>query len=450
MAMDEFPAVAWASANWASSILKEGQAFLGFTVLSELAQRSEYRRMSETIARDMTRKWIKLQAKGEGDKSERIKKLEDAMSRYDLKGIFQKVAEQDGYFGRGHIYVDLGTGNDPTELATPIGNGRNDASRNKVAKGSLRGFKAIEAMWVYPQDYNTSDPLSPNWYKPGSWIVNGKRVHASRLLTIVGREVPDILKPAYSFGGLSMSQIARPYVDNWLQVRQAVANIVTKFSTNVLKTNLAEKMTLTGVDQSLFTRIDFFNEFRTNDGLLLLDTAEEFENVAAPLSGLDAIQAQVQQHMAAVSGIPIVILLGIQPAGLNASSQGEIDTYHKWIHSWQERLFRPDLEKALDFIQLSEFGDVDPDITFKFEQLGELTEKEVAEVENIRAQTDVLYEENGILDVTEIRKRIANDEESPYQGLDVDDVPLPPPGESDDLDEVPEPDLTQREKVEAA
>ena len=40
-----------------------------------------------------------------------------------------------------------------------------------------------------------------DWYKPSSWFVQGTEVHSTRLMTFIGREVPDLLKPAYSFGG---------------------------------------------------------------------------------------------------------------------------------------------------------------------------------------------------------------------------------------------------------
>ena len=39
-------------------------------------------------------------------------------------------------------------------------------------------------------------------------------VHASRLMTTIPFPVSDLLKPAYSFGGLSLIQMGKPYVDN--------------------------------------------------------------------------------------------------------------------------------------------------------------------------------------------------------------------------------------------
>jgi hypothetical protein len=52
----------------------------------------------------------------------------------------------------------------------------------------------------------------------------GTEVHASRMPAFVGHPVPDMLKPAYSFGGLSLSQMAKPYVDIWLQTRESVGD----------------------------------------------------------------------------------------------------------------------------------------------------------------------------------------------------------------------------------
>ena len=45
-----------------NTVYSEGQAFLGYPYLSELAQRPEYRRPAEILAKEMTRKWIRFTA----------------------------------------------------------------------------------------------------------------------------------------------------------------------------------------------------------------------------------------------------------------------------------------------------------------------------------------------------------------------------------------------------
>lgn len=360
----------------------------------------------------------------------KIKQIERAIEKLNVKAAFRKIAEQDGFFGRAHLYLDFGkeVSRDVAELLTPIGDGSNELSREKCSPDRpLVGLKTIEAVWCYPTTYNASDPLSDDWYKPSTWSVMSKRIHSTRLLRFVGREVADLLKPTYSFGGVALTQMMKPYVDNWLRTRQSVADIVSAFSIFVLKTNLIEQLNAQGGQSDLFDRLDLFNMIRDNRGLMAIDKdREEFENVAAPLGTLDALQAQTQEHMSAISGIPIVELLGIQPAGLNASSEGELKVFREWIHAFQDRLFRDHLTTVIGFVQLSLFGAVDPELTFEFVPLEELNAKELAEVENIRAQTDSVLVEGGIIEAAEARQRLADDEDSPYHGIDPDAVPEPP------------------------
>ena len=426
MAMDDNISsfTGWAGSS-IGSIIAEGEVFLGYPYLAELSQRAEYRTISETIATEMTRKWIKLRSKGDDDKAAKIAKIEEAFEKFNVRDIFRRIATQDGFFGRAHLYFDLGTTDDPEELKTPIGNGWDGISKSKVKKGSLQRLTTVEAVWCYPTSYDTADPLKPNWYKPSTWFVMGKEVHVSRLPVFIQREVSDILKPAYSFGGLSMTQLAKPYVNNWLRARQDVSDVLHRFSVSGILTNLTESLNADG-DQ-LFKRLAIFDRCRDNNGVMALDKdTEEFFNVAVPLGGLDALQAQAQEHMCSVTRIPVVKLLGIQPSGLNASSEGELTTFSDMISAAQEAYFRTPLNTVLGFVMLSELGDVDEDITFEFQPLEEMNEKELAEIEKIEAETDTLLLDGGVLSPIEVRQRIAAEVDSPYQNIDVDDIPEHP------------------------
>jgi uncharacterized protein len=53
----------WAAAEIAS-LVQEGEAFLGYAVLSEMALRPEYRQICTTISEEMVRKWIDFGSKG--------------------------------------------------------------------------------------------------------------------------------------------------------------------------------------------------------------------------------------------------------------------------------------------------------------------------------------------------------------------------------------------------
>lgn len=401
----------------------EGQTFLGYPYLAQLAQRAEYRIISETIAKEMVRKWIKIKVASDADdKSDKIKAIEGEFKRLKVRQTFRKAAEHDGLYGRGHVVIDYGT-DEPAELRSSIGDGWNNTSKNKTAGKPIKCLRVIEPIWTFPAKFGASDPLKDDWYTPEAWYVMGKEIHATRMLTMIGREVADILKPAYAFGGLPMSQMAKPYIDNWLNTRQSVASLLRNFSTSVLKTNMQDVLS-GGSDASIITRAQLFAANRDNQGVMLLDKdSEDFANVSAPLSGLHELQAQSQEHIASVSRLPLVKLTGISPSGLNASGETELQVFGDEIRAHQELMFADHIRSILGFVQLGLFGEVDEDITFEFEPLEEMNEKEKAEIRKIEADTDAVNILNGAISGAEARARIANDPSTPYPGLEVEDQP---------------------------
>lgn len=418
-------------------------SFPGYPYLAAMAQKPEYRKMVGTIAEEMTRKWIKLRTVGDDDKSERVKAITDALERFHVREKFREAAEHDGYFGGGQIYIDVlspknvSAWTDDNELKQKL-----FISDKKIPKGSLKGLQVIEPVWTYPGVYNAQNPLSPDFYKPTEWFVMGKTVHASRMIDFVSRQVPDLLKASYNFRGLSLVQMAEPYVNNWLRTRDSVSDMIHSFSIPVIGTNMSTVLQGGGAD-SVLARLDLFNRCRDNRGAFAKDndttSPETVEFVNAPLSGLDTLQAQSQEHMAAVSGIPLVKLLGITPNGLNASSDGEIRVFYDYIHSLQQAMFKEPLKRVMDVIQLSEFGDIDPEIYFEFEPLYEMSAKERADIRLVDAQTDAVYvTQVQALSSNEVREKIADDPDSPYHSLDL----------SDDL-EIEESDFDEDEESES-
>lgn len=409
--------------GWAmQDAVSEGLVFPGYPYLSELAQRAEYRRPAEVLAQNMTRKWIKIQATGDGaeEKADKVRQIEAELVRINARETFKRALEMDGYFGRSQVYIDCGDADD-AELQAPL-----SESANKIMQGALKRLQVIEPIWTYPDAYNTTNPLRDDFYRPGTWFIMGKRVHASRLLTIVSRPVPDMLKPAYVFGGLSLSQLAKPYVDNWLRTRQSVSDLLHAFSVFVLKTDMSASLAGDPGDE-LIKRLDLFNRLRDNRGVLAVDKeTEDFANISAPLGSLDHLQAQSQEHMSAVTGIPLVVLLGITPSGLNASSDGELQAFDQWIEAQQESHLRPPLTKVLNVVQLSLFGEIDPEIGFKFNPLRILSETELSTLRKTNADTAGVLIDKGVIDADEERERLAKEEDSLYSGLDLTRVIKPP------------------------
>lgn len=401
------------------------QPFPGYPYLAQLATRPEYRAFADAMAGELTREWISFDGANGGDDgpksdanqdNERIEELTKAIDRLGLKNVFKLAAQHDCFFGRAQIAITL-KNQDP---ALPL-----VLSPNTVPKGSLERFSCVEPMWSTPNEYNALDPTAPDFYKPRSWFVLGKKYHASRLLTIISRPLPDMLKPAYNFSGMSLSQLADRYVDNWLRTRQSISDLVNNFSITALKTNMQNVLTGSCDGSDIAARADLFTLYRSNKGLMLLDNeGEELVQLNTPLSGLSDLQGQALEQLCVVSRMPAMILTGISPSGLNASSDGEIRVFYDWISSQQESVWKEALDTCIKVIQLDLWGEIDPTITWKYNPLWQVTAKEQSEIRLNNANADATYVDRGILSPEEVRERLSADQDSDYAGIDVSEVPF--------------------------
>jgi len=173
--------------------------------------------------------------------------------------------------------------------------------------------------------------------------------------------------------------------------------------------------------------------------LMLLDKdREELVQVNTPLSGLHELQAQSQEHMCSCSRMPAIVLTGISPSGLNASSDGEIRVFYDWIAAQQTAYWRAPVETILDLVQLSLFGEIFRDITFDFVPLYQMTPAEESDIRAKDGVTDVGYINAGVVDPSEVREKLAKDPTSGFDGLDLSLI-IVPPSEPDDMGgELPE------------
>lgn len=432
------PAVACDSAQEMNGWLTQqssfcGLGFPGYSYLSELSQKAEYYEPAKTIAQEMTREWCELT----GGTEEKLAAMNDCMEDMNLRAYMEDLARIDSLFGRSQLAINIKGQETDKRLKLPL---IVDAEgRGGVTKGSLLGFKPVEPIWSTPNAYNSINPRLDTFYNPEWWYVVGKQTHQSRLLTFNSHPMPDILKPTYNFSGMSQSQLIEPYVIRWLKTVDSVNRMISMYSTSGIMTNM--QATLEGEDEGeggtvdVMKRMALFAAMRDNRGFLMLDkNSEEFFQYNTPLTTLDKLQAQAQEHMAFPTHIPLVKLTGTSPAGLNASSDGEIKVFYDYVKSIQQSFFNRHLTTVLRIIQLHLFGKVDPTIKHIWVPLDSPTDKEESEMRKADGDRDAAYVTNGIVSQDEVRERLRTDKRSGYSALK-GNAPPPPAEQDADLQE---------------
>ncbi|WP_291365338.1 DUF1073 domain-containing protein [Acetobacter sp. UBA5411] len=430
----------------AAGYFADGLAFLGYPQLAQMAQRAEFRKPCQVIARECTREWIEFGSAKQGNDekendaaAEKIKQIEAEFIRLDVRRIVQRHIYHGLTYGLGHIWIGIkGAAIDSSAQAQPLVIGPNGMS-----KGSLERLENVEPIWTTPNKYNADNPLRADYYRASSWWVLGVEVHRSRLLTTVPFPVSQMLAPAFNFGGQSLTQMLQAYVHNYLGTRNSTANIVRNFSKIVLKTDMTgnmqadmpgQPMPYGDVDmQSVQGRAAFMQDTADGQSAIVVDKErEDAAIIATPLGGLDALQAQSMKAMASIPGIPLVKLFGIQPTGLNASSEGEIRVFYDEISSFQEENVRPVIQTIFEAVQINLWGKIDPDLSFEFIQLWQMDEKQLAEIEKLKADQDAVLVQAGIVSPEEARERQATDPQSNYRNVNLTGIaPEPPDPEVD-------------------
>lgn len=420
LATDDFgPPAAWGGFT-GNGALGPGLSFLGFPYLAELAQITEYRTPAESLSTEMTRTWFKLKNTGKNKLEDKMAEITKRLEELKVRDLFREAALKTEQFGRAHIYVSIKGQDDDRGRQLPL---------TQIKQGSLIGFSCIEPYWLTPYSWNSTHPERPDFYRPMSWYVLGRKTHQSRLLTFIFREVPDLLKPAYDFSGISVTQLMMPYVNRWLRSAKNVNDLINIFSIVSLSTNLAAMVQLKEDDpRSLISRMKAFTYTRDNKGVMLTDKAtEELKTNNVPLSSLDKLQAQAQEHMATPARMPLIKFFGVVPTGLNATSEGEFQAWYDYVKSMQRIGFDAHVKRVLELVQMDMYGPegVDPDISFEWLSLYEPSPKEKGEMRKADADRDGVYLDKSVVSADEVRQKLKTDPESGYADLE-GDAPEPP------------------------
>src|SRR5690606_4997558 len=105
-------------------------------------------------------------------------------------------------------------------------------------------------------------------------------------------------------------------------------------------------------------------------------------------------------------GIPVTLLLGRAPAGLQATGASDIRLFYDSMKAGQERLIRPRLNRVVQLLfraKAGPTGGVEPDNwALEFRPLWQKTDREIAEERFLVAQADQVYATIGALRPEEI------------------------------------------------
>ncbi len=192
--------------------------------------------------------------------------------------------------------------------------------------------------------------------KSGFYDFFGLKIHKSRVLTMVGKRAPWLLR--YQLAGWGFSELERMVeaFNGWLRVNNAIYELLLEAKIDVYK--MKGYRTSAGNafgQQNAKTRIQMANETKSFGSALILDSEDEYQQKQVSFAGLAEMLREQRLNVCQAIRMGMTKFWGISASGF---SSGEEDTenYNSTVESEVRYPFLGDARKVIDLVTESLFG----------------------------------------------------------------------------------------------
>ena len=349
-----------------------------------------------TIPNDIVRKWYEIRAGVQPDQADQMVKLE-------RKTQIRKKVLLGMYWGRlygGAVGVILIKGQN--DMSEPL-------DLNTIMPGSFLGLQILDR-WggVYPESELVVDPEDPDFELPAYYIIRDEetgytaaRVHHSRIIRFVGRELPWMEQVAEQYWGESEIEAIYNEVMKRDNVSGNIAALTFRANINYMETE--------GLDQLLGTantemQRRFYNlmaaqsAMESNFGTRIINKGDAIHNTQYTFTGLSDVYDRIMMDVAGAARTPVTKLFGRSPAGLNATGEADMQNYYDYIDGLRETELRGIIERLLPAMALSAWGVIPDDMEIDFPTMWAPDAKEIAEIAERKTNAILAVYQNDLID----------------------------------------------------
>ena len=349
-----------------------------------------------TIPNDMIRKWYEI-------KSGVPPKYIDQMTKLERRTQLRKKLLLGMYWGRlygGAVGVILIKGQN--DLSQPL-------DLDMVLPGSFLGLQILDR-WsgVYPEGELVTDPSDLDFGLPAYYTIRDDttgymvaRVHHSRIIRFIGRELPWLEQVTEVYWGESELEAIYNEIVRRDNVAANIAALTFRANVNYMETD--------GLDQLLGTantemQRRFWNVLaaqsvmESNFGTRVINKGDAIHNTQYTFTGLPEVYDRVMMDVSGAARTPVTKLFGRSPAGLNATGEADMQNYYDYIDGLRENDLRPIIERLLPIMALSAWGVIPDDLDIKFPPMQTADAKEQSEITERNTASILSVYQNDLMD----------------------------------------------------
>jgi len=341
-----------------------------------------------TIPEDVTKKWFRVTSNISPELLEKINKQQ--------RQIKLRKAISDGMkWGRlyggalGLILID----GQQDMLSEPL-------DYNSIMPDSFKGLFIVDR-WsgVYPDMELISDINDPEFGLPKYYEIRDEkgsftqRVHYSRVVRFVGRELPFWEKIVELYWGQSELEAIYDEIVKRDNVSFNIASLTFRANLDVMEMDNLDQMFAVGgtqVQRKFWDRMQAQSIVQSNLGLMLINKGDAVHKNQYTFTGLAEVYENIMLDVAGAARMPVTKLFGRSPAGMNSTGESDLQNYYDYLEEVRESKFRPIIEKLLPIMALSAWGEIPDDLDFVFDSMWSPTEEQKAGI--IRQKVAALIE----------------------------------------------------------
>ena len=335
-----------------------------------------------------------------------ITKIETAFKRTMTKDKFLNLIKWSRLYG-GSVLIPLIEGQEDLEESLEY---------DEIPIDGYKGCFVVDR-WsgVSPSTEVVDDISSPEFGEPKYYIVTDNttkktiRIHYTRVIRMVGRELPYWERMAEMYWGASELEHIFTELRKRDDTSANIAFLIFLANIRVYKmADLGQAITL-GDQRALenvYNTMRNQNRLMTNTGSLIMDKDDDFQMQQYTFAGINDIYESFMLDISGAAEIPVTKLFGRSPAGFNSTGEGDLQNYYDMIQEKQENVIRYPLEKLLKIITMSELGKIPDDWELVFNPIRRPSEDEKAQLaQNLSAPIFTAFE-NGIIDKATVLKEL--------------------------------------------
>lgn len=352
------------------------------------------RKVIDCIPEDMCKNWIKINSQLSPNDLDRFTRLQ--RTTRVQRDILQGLKWGRLYGGAGAVIIIDGH---EDILDTPL-------DYDMIMPGSFKGM-IITDRWcgLTPGEEIIEDLSSPDFGLPKfyDWnIETGEciRVHHSRVLRFIGRELPNWEKYSEQQWGASEIEVIFDELKKRDNTSWNIAQLVFLANLRVLKMGDLGELLAIGDEQSqkdLYNTVQAQNWLMSNMGMYILNENDGFETHQYTFSGLNDIYESFMLDIAGAAEIPVTKLFGRSPAGFNATGESDLKNYYDIIEQKQASQLYPALDKLLPIMFMSEFGAIPDDLDYEFNPIESSNESELADIADKKSNAIINVFNSGLI-----------------------------------------------------